>query len=543
MKAAPVITGRMSPAEWAKLRAIIADPVKRLKTFYKVKDAATGRMVRFVPTPEQAEIIHAIHVQGLTKILILKARQLGMSTVINLIMADFMIWNEGWQGSIVDEDQKAAALKLKYKVRAAFESMPNNIKAMFEIENSNDSEFAVRFRGKGQDQTSTTFAGKNARGGTNQILHVSEWGPIQHDDPPRSEEIMTGALPSAKAGIVAIETTWKGGKGGHLWSLTERAMTTLPEHMTAEDYTLFFFPWYNDPQYQTFGNYEQIPLEIHQYFDEKEQHLAAIGKPHKFRPEQRLWYFKVAMPKGNQRYAEYPTTLEECFLAPVPGAIYAELMDQARAEGRVVDFPWSREHPVFTLWDLGSPENTRVAYVQFVGREIHIIDYDSGLDLQPPERVSHLRAKRYPYRTHCLPHDAAATEKGGLNFEQQLQRAGLDSIQIIPQCVEIWTGINKMIQLFPRIWFHKTRCAKLIAGLDAYHTKEDKTNPGHQTSLPVHDWASHDSDTFRYIGEAMDAGLIKDGPQPPASKVISPLDGFGDVGPRRRSRVISPLDF
>lgn len=534
----------MTAEERQTLREIIADPVQRLKTFYKVKDAETGRMVRFVPTPEQEEIIRAIHIHGLTKLLILKARQLGMSTVINLIMADFMIWNEGWQGSIVDEDQKAAALKLKYKVRAAFESMPENIKNLFEIVNSNDSEFAIRFKSDKtrKDQVSTTFAGKNARGGTNQILHVSEWGPIQHDDPPRSEEIMTGALPSAKAGIVAIETTWKGGKGGHLWNITERAMTTRPQDMTDQDYTLFFFPWYVDPQYQTHGNFDQIPREIHQYFDEKEAHLKAVGKPHTFTLPQRLWYYKVALPKGNQRYAEFPTTLEECFLAPVPGAIYAELIDQARAEGRIIDFPWSREHLVYTFWDLGSPKNTRVLYVQFVGREIHIIDHDSGLDLTPTERVAHLRAKGYSYGMHCMPHDAESEEKSGDNFEDQMKKAGLVPISIIPRCVEEWTGINKMTSLLPRCIFHKTRCKKLLESLEAFHTKEDKTNPGHQTSTTVHDWSSHDSDAFRYIGEAMDAGIIKDGPQPPPGKVISPIEGFGDSRPRRSGgEVISPM--
>jgi hypothetical protein len=540
--------GTLTAEEHRELKQIIASPIRRLRTFYKVKHPKDGRMVPFIPTPEQAEIIEAIHVQGLTKLLILKARQLGMSTVINVIMADFMIWNEGWQGSIVDEDHKAAALKLKYKVKVAFDSMPKRIKAMFEIVNSNDSEFAMRFKkpsrdpkAKVEDQISATFAGKNARGGTNQILHVSEWGPIQHVDPPRSDEIMNGALPSAKAGIVAIETTWKGGKGGNLWNLTERAMTTRPEDMTSEDYTLFFFPWYNDPQYQVSGNFSQIPKEIHQYFEEKEKHLVAIGKPHTFTPEQRLWYYKVAMPKGNQRFAEFPTTLEECFMAPVEGAIYAALMDQARAEGRVIDFPWSREHLVYTFWDLGSPKNTRVIFVQFVGREIHIIDHDTGLDLSPTERVAHLRAKGYSYGAHLMPHDAGAVERGGKNFEDQMKDAGLSNIRIIPQCVEEWTGINKMGSLFPRIIFHKTRCKKLIASLDAYHTKEDKSNPGHQTSITVHDWSSHDADAFRYIGEAMDASLIKDGPQPAGGKVISPIDGFGDV-PRRRQRVISPLD-
>lgn len=519
------------------LQALVSDPLLRIRTLYKVKSAKSGHMIPFVPTPEQEVILNAIHRDGLKKIIILKARQLGMSTVINIIMADLQIWNGGWQGTIVDEDQKAASLKLKYKVKAAFENLPMEIRSHFQIISANESEFSVRFKRAAADQTSTTFAGKNARGGTNQFLHISEWGPIQHQDPPRSEEIMTGAIPSAKEGIVAIETTWKGGKGGHLWSLTERAMTTPPEYLTAEDYTLFFFPWHADPQYRTTGDFSQIPESIHQYFDEKEAHLTAIGKPHTFTPEQRLWYHKVAIPKGNQRYAEYPTTLEECFLAPVPGAIYAQLIDQARAEGRITDFPWSREHPVHTFWDLGSPENTRVAYVQFVGREIHVIDYDTGLDLTPIQRVAHLRAKGYTYHTHHLPHDAAARERSGLNFEDQMKTAGLHPLTIIPQTHNIWTGINKMTETLPRVWFHRTRCAKLIAGLEAYHTKEDKTHPGHQTSTPVHDWASHDADAFRYIGEAMAAGLVKNGPQPPPGVVISPIEGLGDVvggGVRRR---------
>ncbi|RYD21744.1 MAG: hypothetical protein EOP88_10360 [Verrucomicrobiaceae bacterium] len=536
----------MSPEDLPHVQSLIDDPLLRIRTLYQVKSARDGNMVPFIPTPEQEIILNAIHRDGLKKIIILKARQLGMSTVINVIMADLQIWNGGWQGTIVDEDHKAAALKLKYKVKAAFESMPAEIRSLFLIVSSNESEFAVRFKGTAADQVSTTFAGKNARGGTNQFLHISEWGPIQHQDPPRSEEIMTGAIPSAKEGIVAIETTWKGGKGGHLWSLTERAITTLPEHVTAEDYTLFFFPWHADPQYRTTGDFSQIPESIHAYFDDKEAYLTSTGKPHTFTPEQRLWYYKVALPKGNQRYAEYPTTLEECFLAPVPGAIYAQLIDQARAEGRIADFPWSREHPVHTFWDLGSPENTRVAYVQFVGREIHVIDYDSGLDLTPAQRVAHLRAKGYTYHTHHLPHDAAARERGGLNFEDQLKQAGLAPLTIIPQTNNLWTGINKMTELLPRIWFHKSRCEKLIAGLDAYHTREDRTNPGHQTSTPVHDWASHDADAFRYIGEAMAAGLVKNGPQPPPPRVISPIEGLGDVTPhvvrrRREGKVVTAM--
>jgi hypothetical protein len=521
----------------------LKDPIWRLKNLYKIKPAKPGPMIPFVPTPEQMEIIDAIHVLGLTNILILKARQLGMSTAIDLIMADLQIWTAGFQGSIVDEDQKAAALKLKHKVKAAFESMPKRIRSMFQILTSNDSEFAVRLKtSTAEDQISTVFAGKNARGGTNHLLHVSEWGPIQHNDPPRSEEIMTGALPSAKEGIVVIETTWMGGKGGHLWEITDSAMTTRPEDMTAEDFTLFFFPWYNDPVYQTLGNFDQIPADVLKYFHEVELDLARKGTPYTFSPAQKLWYFKVAMKKGNQRYAEFPTTLEECFKAPIAGAIYAALIDQARAEGRIVDFPWSRNHPVFTIWDLGSPRNTRTGYVQFVGpTSILFIDHDTDLDMQPTERVAWMKSKGYRFGGHMLPHDGASDGYSGKSYKEHLEDAGLTDISIVPRCPNRWPGINRFAELLPRITFHKTKCEKLVESLSAYHTRADKTKQGHETDEPVHDWSSHDSDMARQLAEAIDCGLLKDGPQQAMKrgKVISPIDGIGD---RARGTVLSALD-
>ena len=493
----------LSDDDLRHLERRVQDPVWRLRNLYEVKHAKTGRMVAFNPTPEQQEIIEAVHVRGERNILVLKARQLGMSTVINLILADQAIWSEGYQGSIVDQTQGDATLKLRHKVKAAFDSMPALLREMFDVVKANDSEFAVRMKGSADDQTSTIFGGMNARGGTNQGLHVSEWGPIQHKDPVRSEEIMTGALPSAKEGVVFIETTWMGGKRGHLWNLTDRAMTTKPEDMTAADFHLYFFPWWRDPAYNLAGNFEQVDADTLAYF---QQMQAETG--HKFTREQVLWYFKVALPKGLARFAEYPTTLAECFMAPIPGAIYARFIDKAKAEGRVINFPWERSELVWTSWDLGSPTNTRTVYFQMVGREIHIIDHDTNLDFEPAARVAHMLAKGYHYGGHFFPHDAAAQEYGGKNFEQQMREAGLEGIRIVPRCREVWPGINKAAELLPRMIFHKDKCAKLLESLECYHTKEERTS-GHQTSIPVHDWASHDADAFRMLAEAMLNGLLK----------------------------------
>ena len=59
-------------------------------------------------------------------------------------------------------------------------------------------------------KTNAMFAGTHARGGANSFLWISEWGVIQASDLTRSEEILTGALPSVGDGVCVVETTWKG---------------------------------------------------------------------------------------------------------------------------------------------------------------------------------------------------------------------------------------------------------------------------------------------------------------------------------------------
>jgi hypothetical protein len=253
--------------------------------------------------------------------------------------------------------------------------------------------------------------------------------------------------------------------------------------------------------------------------------VGRLGK--RFSQEQKKWWASKKLEQGIFMSREYPSTLDEAFRAPVEGSIYGRRMDEARAEGRIKVFPWDRSCPVYTFWDLGSPKNTRVIYVQFVGREIHIIDHDTGLEHGPAARVAHMKAKGYPFGGHFLPHDAAAQEKSGQNFQEQLEAAGLTGIEIVPRCAEVWTGINKVGELMPRMLWHAAKCAALIASAEAYHVKK-AARDGHETNQPEHDWSSHDADALRQIGEAMEAGMIRDGAQP-RTRVISAIPGLGEA--------------
>lgn len=195
----------------------------------------------------------------------------------------------------------------------------------------------------------------------------------------------------------------------------------------------------------------------------------------------------------------------------IPGAVFAKFMTAAAEENRIFDFPWDRGEEVFTLWDLGSPQNTRCTYVQFIGREIHVIDHDAGdlaeEEMTPAKRVAHMKAKGYPLAEHFFPHDATSKEKSGKNFKEQMEEAGLTNIRVIPRCVKIWPGVNKLAEILPRCIFHKTNAGYLVESLENYQRKLDKD--GSVTDHILENWATHSTDTMRMLGEAMLNGMLK----------------------------------
>lgn len=495
----------------ATLAHILKCPIRRISSLYKVR-TKQGDLIPFMPNPEQKQVLHEYFVKGNRKLLILKARQLGMSTLIAIIMTDNILFSSGSKCSIIDRKLLDAAQKLREKVRDVFETLPSIIKNAYEIVRSHDSEFSIRKKSAGgePDSASYCFAGTNARGGTNNILHISEWGPIQFSDPKRSKEILTGALPSATEGSIFNESTWMGGKMGALWDITERAIFVKanPNLKTSSDWTLLFFPWYTDPALATRGDASQVSDEVRKYFEELREHPEVIESGHVFTEEQILWYYVEAMKLGDERFREYPSVLEECFKAPIHGAIWQKHVERARVEGRIGNVPHSENSLVYTSWDLGSPKNTRVVYYQIVNGMINVIDHDTGLDLLPVARVAHMNEKGYKYGNHFFPHDGSRQEYSGLSFSTQMAAAGLKNIKLIPRTREVWTGINEISALMSRFCFDSKKCEKLLSSMSCYHVKLEDDDPEKPTSEIVHDESSHDCDAIRYIAEAMSANLV-----------------------------------
>ena len=224
------------------------DPVWRLGALYSIR-TRDGSVIKFAPRPQQAQIIDLIYRQGCRRIIILKARQLGFSTLLGVICADRLCFGLGQQISLIDQTIEDARQKLRDIVMVAYDSLDPALKRELPITRSNTGELAVKFVRHEEAKTNAMFAGTHARGGANSFLWISEWGVIQASDLARSEEILTGALPSVGDGVCVVETTWKGGRNGHLWSLVKSALETPEEQKGPLDWRVVFFPWQDDPSY------------------------------------------------------------------------------------------------------------------------------------------------------------------------------------------------------------------------------------------------------------------------------------------------------
>jgi hypothetical protein len=158
-------------------------------------------VIRFRPRPQQLAVLEMLFVHGHKRIIILKARQIGFSTLLGVVCCDQLCFNPGQQISLIDQTLEDARQKVKNIVVLAYESMAAELRAALPMIRSNTGEICVKYSRLEEAKASVMYAGTDSRGGSNSLVWVSEWGTIQATDTARSEEILTGALPSVGDGI------------------------------------------------------------------------------------------------------------------------------------------------------------------------------------------------------------------------------------------------------------------------------------------------------------------------------------------------------
>jgi len=195
------------------------------------------------------------------------------------------------------------------------------------------------------------------------------------------------------------------------------------------------------------------------------------------------------------------------FEASVQGSYYGRQLAEALEQGRIKAVPYDPAARVDTWWDLGIGDAMSIWFTQSIGREVHVIDYESNEGEGIPYYMAILQHKGYVYGEHYWPHDGRQRElTTGVSRQATAEKLGLKPINIVQQLSRD-EGIQASRLLLPRCWFDSEKCKKGIDALKSYHKEYDEVRKTYKDQ-PEHDWSSHGADAFRYL--AVGHGQYKD---------------------------------
>jgi phage terminase large subunit len=223
------------------------------------------------------------------------------------------------------------------------------------------------------------------------------------------------------------------------------------------------------------------------------------------------------------------------FNAPLVGAYYGKELELAEAEGRIDNIPWDKTHPVFTSWDLGMSDAMVLWFYQVYGGYANFIDYYATNGVGLEHYAKFLANKPYVYKFHVAPHDIVVKELGTGKSRLEIARNLGINFRIAPK-LSVEDGINACKMLLSRCRFDKEKCKQGIHALRHYTRNFDRRNQVWSAS-PLHNWASHPADAFRYAAVSMPKSLYEQERRDPIfQRSLTFKDIMEDVISRNRQR-------
>lgn len=146
---------------------------------------------------------------------ILKSRQLGFTTFIDIWMLDEILFNKDREAIIIAHLQKEAVEIFDRKIDFPLRNMCTELKeSLFEIARNSARKIQVKFNDlengeTGDDQSKSAISvSLSGRSGTFHYAHISEYAPMCVQFPKRASEVKLGTFPAVpKEGYIFIEST------------------------------------------------------------------------------------------------------------------------------------------------------------------------------------------------------------------------------------------------------------------------------------------------------------------------------------------------
>jgi hypothetical protein len=491
------------PATEADLELCLSDPFWRVCSgwLYKImvksndEDDDEGELLPFKPNRAQRRLMSRLWHRNV----ILKARQLGFTTLIAIMWLDHALFNKNQRCGIIAQDREAAEVIFRDKVKLAYENLPEELQRAMPLARKSATEILFAHN------NSSVRVATSMRSGTIHRLHISEFGKICAKYPEKAKEVILGSIPAVPLdGITVIESTAEG-QDGDYYKITNRAMAHADSGkvLTQRDYRFHFFPWWQEPSYRIDSGDVVLTDDDNLYFAGVEASLDI-----KLDLGQRRWYVATRdedfSGEPEKMWQEYPSTPLEAFQVSTEGTYFAIQLRQARKDKRIGFFPHVDGVPVNTFWDIGGSDGTAIWFHQRIGAEDRMIDFEEAWDQPYSYFGRKMQERGYLWGRHYLPHDA-----GHKRQKKDVMSAPIDELEalkvggkweIVPRVDDVNHGIQLTRKQFSTLTFNEATCKAGLVHLGAYR-KTWNEKMGIWMDEPRHDEHSEAADALRQMGQ------------------------------------------
>ncbi|HEX5362349.1 MAG TPA: terminase [Fluviicoccus sp.] len=491
----------------------LADPMWRLSNLYKIiikgDNDEEGLVIQFKPNRAQRRFIERLWHRNL----ILKARQLGFTTLIAIVWLDHALFNANVRCGIIAQDREAAEVIFRDKVKFAYENLPPALREAMPLRRDSATELLFAHN------NSSIRVATSMRSGTIHRLHISEFGKICAKYPDKAKEVVTGSIPAVpKSGVLVIESTAEG-REGEFYDMTQRAMALHEQKkpLTERDYRFHFFPWHQEPGYRMDPDGVIVTAKDHEYFDSLEAKLATT-----IDAEQRAWYVATRdadfSGAEERMWQEYPSTPEEAFQKSTEGCYYVTQLTAARKDGRIRRLPLLDSVPCMTFWDIGNSDGMAVWVLQRVGMENRWIRFGEWWGEPYSTAVKWLNSLGLVFSKHYLPHDADHVRQG--QSTNKSPRQMLEELlpghrfETVPRIQDVNWGINQTRDAFPTYYFDEEHCKDGLIHIESYRKKWNERQGCWSDEPDKAGGHSEAADALRQHGQALAGGMIYAGAAP-----------------------------
>ena len=206
-----------SKNEIERAKLLLSDRKWRLDNLYYITNKR-GEKQLFKRNWAQSQLYDELHYCNI----VLKARQLGITTFISLLFLDIALFNPNVCCGIIADTEENAKYIFR-KIKFAYDCLPEPLKAICEAKIDSAKELTF-------SNNSLIRVGTSLRSATFQYLLISEFGKIAAEDPKRTNEILTGSLNTIATGSYCfIESTARGREGAFFICVLKPRNCQIPE--------------------------------------------------------------------------------------------------------------------------------------------------------------------------------------------------------------------------------------------------------------------------------------------------------------------------